>query len=109
MLKTKKERRIRRKKHIRKSVVGTAGRPRVYLFKSNKYIYVGAADDSSHKVHFSVRVGNSHDEAVKAGKEAAKKLKALKVEEVVFDRSGYKYHGKVQAVADTLRESGIKL
>lgn len=105
----KEQKRIRRKMHIRKKLSGTADRPRVYLFKSNKYIYAGASDDESGKVLFTLKVDKGVENSAKLGKQVADELKKLNKETAVFDRSGYKYHGNVKALADAMRENGINM
>ena len=107
MVKSREKTRQRRKMHIRKKLHGTVERPRVFLFKSNKYVYLGVANDDEGKVLFSLRGGKNNTDAVKLAKDFAKKLKTKKIEQVVFDRSGYKYTGVVKKLADTIRESGI--
>ena len=107
MAKSREDTRQRRKMHIRKKLHGSVDRPRVFLFRSNKYIYLGVADDDKSKVLFSLKGGKNSTEAIKLAKDCAKKLKTKKIETVVFDRSGYKYSGVVKNLADTLRESGI--
>lgn len=109
MKKTKEEKRIRRKMSIRKSLSGSASKPRVFLYKSDRFTYVGVADDVAGKVLFSKRGKKNSEESKKVGAEIGKKLKDMKIERVVFDRSGYKYHGRVAAVADGIREAGIKV
>lgn len=106
-MKTREETRKRRKLYIRKKLRGTTERPRVFLFRSNKYVYLGLADDVKGKVLFSSRGGKNRTDAVKLAKDFAKKLEKAKIKEVVFDRSGYKYTGVIKVIADTLRESGI--
>ncbi|HOV29807.1 MAG TPA: 50S ribosomal protein L18 [Candidatus Dojkabacteria bacterium] len=104
---TKKERRIRRKAHIRKNVSGTSERPRVFVFKSNRYFYAGIADDEKNIVIKSfVSKKNEKDimEMTKKFVDEAKKFNSL-----VFDRSGYKYHGLIQKFVDELRKEGIKI
>ncbi len=93
--------------HIRKKVRGTSDRPRVFVFKSNKYIYLGLADDEKGKVLFSLRGAKNKEGIVDLAKNFAKKLKELKVEKVVFDRSGYKYTGAIKVIVDTLRDLGV--
>ncbi len=111
----KKQARIRRHHRVRNKVSGTAERPRLSVFKSNTAIYVQVIDDSNSKTLASsstktLKLSNSNIEnATKVGKDIAKKLKKLKVTELVFDRGGYIYHGKVKAVADAVREEGIKI
>src|SRR5574344_2625732 len=106
--------RIKRKKRVRATVFGTADKPRVSIFKSNKFISAQAIDDVTGRTLASISsqtlglVGNKEN-AVKVGTEFASKLKAVGIEVVVFDRNGYLYHGVVAAFADALRENGIKL
>jgi large subunit ribosomal protein L18 len=107
MTKSREDTRQRRKMHIRKKLHGTKERPRVFLFRSNKYLFLGVADDDQGKVLFSTRGGKNKAAAIELGKGFAKKLKTKKIETIVFDRSGYKYGGVVKNIADTLREAGI--
>lgn len=107
MTKSREDTRQRRKMHIRKKLHGTKERPRVFLFKSNKSIYLGVTNDEEGKVVFSLKGGKNSTEAVKLATDFAKKLKTKKIEKVIFDRSGYKYSGVVKKIADTLREAGI--
>ncbi|MCA9375246.1 50S ribosomal protein L18 [Candidatus Dojkabacteria bacterium] len=109
MATTKKDKRIRRKKAIAKKQNRFSGKLRVFAFRSTKYLYLGVADDISHKVLFSKRSKKGLEESKKNGVEIGKKLKKIKVEEVVFDRSGYKYHGNIKSAVEGLRESGIKV
>lgn len=104
----RKDRREKRRKHIRKSLHGTAEKPRIFVYKSNAYLYVGAADDDAQKVLMSSSTDKGLAKAEKLGEEFGKKLVKAKYETVVFDRSGYKYHGNVQAVADGMRKAGLK-
>ncbi len=94
----------RRHKRIRATISGTPERPRLSVFRSNKFIYAQLVDDV--KGH---TFAESHDtDAKKVGVELAKKAKVLKIEKVVFDRGGYLYTGKIKAVADAAREGGLK-
>jgi len=93
----------RRHKRIRSTVSGTAERPRLSVFRSNKFIYAQIIDDT--KGHTIVQA--SSDDAKKVGMDIAKKAKTAKVEKVVFDRGGYLYTGKIKAVADAAREGGL--
>ena len=106
--------RIKRKKRVRGSIFGTAEKPRVSVFKSNKFISAQAINDvegvtlasvSSQAMNLRVNKEN----AVKVAAQFAENLKAAGVETVVFDRNGYIYHGVVASFADALRENGIKL
>ncbi len=111
--------RVRRKKSIRKSVSGTSDRPRLSVFRSNKNIYAQIIDDSQGKTLAAAStlseeiVGleggkGNRDAATKVGALIAEKAKAAGVESVSFDRNGYLYHGRVQALADGAREGGLK-
>lgn len=111
------ERRLRRKLSIRKQVIGSTERPRVCVSKSNKNIFVQVIDDSVSKTLFSVQTFGKNAVDAKANKDGAKvvgakiaeQLKGKSIERVVFDRSGYKYHGVVAALADSIRENGIQV
>lgn len=110
--------RLHRKERIRKRLSGTTERPRLAVYKSLKHIYAQIVDDSSGKtLAFASSLskelkgkleGKKTDEAKAVGKLIAEKAKAAKVEQVVFDRSGFPYHGRIAAVADAARESGLK-
>lgn len=107
----------RRKKQykIRKKISGNEIIPRLSVFKSNKSLYVQIIDDSNHKTIASSSTkelnlkGININNANLVGKDIAKKLKKLKIKQIVFDRSGYIYHGRVKAIADSIREEGIKI
>lgn len=94
----------RRHKKIRTQVSGTAERPRLSVFRSNKFIYAQLIDDT--KGHTLAQA--SSDDATKVGIEIAKKAKTLKIDKVVFDRGGYLYIGKIKAVADSARDGGLQ-
>jgi large subunit ribosomal protein L18 len=107
---TSKQLRIRRLPRIRKWISGDVKRPRMTVFKSNTSISVQLIDDKQKKVLMSFQVkGKNIAAGKKAGTEIALLAKAKKINTVVFDRSGYKYHGAVKAVADAVREGGLKL
>lgn len=109
-----KKRKARSKKNIRSS----AERPRMVVFRSNKYLYVQVIDDVNGKVLCTAssigkelegkRLGKDIESAKKVGEMIGKKLKKLKIANVVFDRNGNLYHGKVKALAETCREQGIQ-
>ena len=110
---TKKvERRIKIKFRIRKIVKGTAERPRLTVFRSNKQIYAQVINDIEGKTVASAsslgleKLPIIH-QAEKVGEALAEKAKAAGVEAVVFDRNGYLYHGRVQALADAARKGGL--
>jgi len=112
----KGKRRIRRKKHIRKSISGTAIRPRMTVYRSARNMYVQVIDDTAGHTIASVStmeesfkdLKNSVENAGKIGAAIGEKLKALKISSVVFDRNGYLYHGIVKGIADGARKTGIK-
>ena len=115
---TKLERRTRIKMRIRKKINGTVEAPRLAVYRSNKQIYAQLVDDqngvtllsaSSREKEVAVRTGIKKIEQAKlVGKLLATKCKDKGIEKVVFDRSGYKYHGRVKSLADAAREGGLK-
>jgi len=119
MAKSKEETRARRKMSIRKKVNGTSERPRLSVFRSAKHIYAQVIDDVAHT---TVAMASTMDEqlkgslaglkksekAKKIGTAIAERCKAKGIEAVVFDRNGFIYHGRVQALADAAREAGLK-
>ena len=114
---TKQKRRYRIKMRIRKIVSGTAERPRLSVFRSNKQIYVQLINDltgstmlavSSLDKEISEASGTKTEIAGLVGKALAEKAKAAGIESVVFDRNGYLYHGRVKQLADAAREGGLK-
>lgn len=109
MKNTKIEKRLRRKKHIRKNVNGTTQKPRIFVFKSNKYFYAGAADDEKGVVLMGMRSAGNAKDIKKMSGEFAKKLAKEYSEIAVFDRSGYKYHGLIELFVDELRNNKIKI
>jgi large subunit ribosomal protein L18 len=114
---TKTERRNRIKNRVKTYVSGTAQRPRLSVFRSNKQIYAQLIDDinattmlsaSSSEKEVAAESGNKSEKAVMAGKLLAKKALDAGIESVVFDRNGYLYHGRVKQLADAARECGLK-
>ncbi len=112
---TKKEQRNRRHKRVRGRVIGTKECPRFSVFRSNKYIYLQLINDADGKTIASFsdlkinKKGRTKMEIAKeAGITIAKKALEKKIKKVVFDRGGYKYHGRVKAVAEGAREGGLK-
>jgi large subunit ribosomal protein L18 len=114
---TKQERRDRIRKRIRKIISGTASTPRFSVFRSNKQIYAQIIDDLSGKTlayassldkDIASATGTKSEKAAMVGKLIADKAKAINIESVVFDRSGYLYHGRVKSVAEAAREGGLK-
>lgn len=104
----KQKQRIRRHRRVRASIKGTSDRPRFCIFRSNKYIYGQLVDDEKGAVVLSQRQPKAVKSAGKLGAEIAKIAKGKNIEKVVFDRGGYKYHGRVKAVADEARKQGLK-
>ena len=105
--------RSRRKQGIRKRVYGTPQRPRLAVFRSNKQIYAQVIDDVAGKTLASASSLAAQKKVTVAaagevGKQLAEKAKAAGVEAVSFDRAGYKYHGRVKALADAARKGGLK-
>lgn len=109
--------RIKRQKRVRAKIAGTSARPRLTVFRSLEHISIQVIDDSIGKTLASASdlgkdskiKGNKTERAIAAAKTLIEVLKKKKVDSLVFDRSYYKYHGRVKAVAETLREGGIKL
>lgn len=108
----KSYKRIRRKIKIRKNISGSAVKPRISVFRSNRFIYAQAIDDSQSITLASAGGLKSSASIMKQSEEVGKKLAdnltKNKISEAVFDRNGYLYHGCVKKLAETLRESGIK-
>ncbi|MGQ9618117.1 MAG: 50S ribosomal protein L18 [Candidatus Aminicenantia bacterium] len=119
---SRNESRYRRKRRIRKKIFGTPEKPRVCIYKSNRYLYVQAIDDINGKTITSAstlesnlkeKFGNksynikSVEVAKLLGNIIGERLKEKEIEKIVFDRSGYPYHGRVKAIAEGIREKGI--
>jgi large subunit ribosomal protein L18 len=109
--------RMKIKKRVRKSVIGTLERPRLNVFRSNNQIYAQMIDDSkghtlvaasSREDEVSSKKGNKTEKAKQVGKLIADRAKDKGIETVVFDRNGYQYHGRVKALAEGAREGGLK-
>lgn len=110
-----KDRRLRIKKGIRKSLEGTSARPRLSVFRSNKVIYAQIIDDasghtltSSSSVELDKKGGVNVTISKSVGKKVAEKAVASGIKEIVFDRNGYLYHGNIKALAEGAREGGLK-
>lgn len=104
----KKAQRQRRRQRIRAKIFGTDRRPRLCVFRSNQYIYAQLIDDQKGRTLAFVRARSNIKEARQAGRLIAQKAQEKKIQRVVFDRSGYKYHGRVKALAEGAREGGLK-
>ena len=108
--------RLKRHARVRYKISGTSERPRLCVYRSNAHIYAQIIDDVTGKTLVSAStlekdfegIGSNKEAAKKVGLAVAKKAKAAGIEEVVFDRGGYLYHGRVQALADGAREGGLK-
>jgi len=115
VLKSKRERRAGRKQRIRSKVSGTAARPRVTVYFSNKNVFVQMIDDEAGKTLAAVSTmgkeagakGKNSAAAKWAGEALAGKAASLGVKNAVFDRNGYVYHGRVKVLAEAIREKGI--
>ncbi|MEM6394615.1 MAG: 50S ribosomal protein L18 [Planctomycetota bacterium] len=113
--KQKTVRRSRRKTGIRKRIFGTPEQPRLSIFRSGKHIYAQVIDDhagstlaSASSVKSKLAKGGNLDAAKQVGSDVASQAKAAGVESVAFDRNGFRYHGRVKALADAAREGGLK-
>jgi large subunit ribosomal protein L18 len=116
----KKIRRSRRKLRVRKTVFGTAERPRLTVFRSLQHIYAQLIDDVAGRTLLSasskakdlregVGYGGNKKAAVTIGKTLGERAVAQGIKQAVFDRNGYKYHGRVEALAKAAREAGLKI
>lgn len=104
--------RLRRKARVRSRVAGTAARPRLSIFRSATHMYAQLIDDEQGVTiaaanDLKITEGTKSQKAEQVGQEIAKKAKDLKIETVVFDRGGFNYHGRVKALADAARSSGL--
>ena len=111
---TKPARRLKRRRRVRAKIRGAAERPRISVFRSNRGIFAQLIDDESRRTLASVswiepelRGLGPMEQATRAGALLADRAKAAGVESAVFDRGGYKYHGRVKALADGAREGGL--
>jgi large subunit ribosomal protein L18 len=111
--------RIHRHQRVRKNIFGVAGKPRLCVYRSLNDIYAQIIDDEKgitlvssssidHELRKQVEKLNKTEKAVAVGKNIAERAKAIKISEVVFDRGGYQYMGRVKALADAAREAGLK-
>jgi large subunit ribosomal protein L18 len=113
-LKTKSQSRLRRRRRVRAKVRGTGERPRLSVFRSNRGIQAQLIDDVAGHTLAAVNWTEgdlkdlkSMDQAKRAGELLAERAKSAGVENVVFDRGGYRYHGRVKALAEGAREAGL--
>lgn len=110
--------RMRRRLSIRKRIIGTSKRPRICVNRSNKHLVVQVIDDQKGETLFSIQTfgknkvkgaSNTKEGAKKLGEQMAKSFKSHKIENAVFDRAGYKYHGVIAALVESIREKGIQV
>jgi large subunit ribosomal protein L18 len=111
--KTREQQRHRRHLRVRKKVTGTPARPRLVVFRSLKHITAQIVDDVAGRTLMTVTStaiegGKKTEKSLEVGKRIAAKAKDAGITKVVFDRAGYKYHGRVKAVADGAREAGLE-
>lgn len=107
--------RIMRHKRVRKNISGTSEMPRLNVFRSNTQIYAQIINDetgttlaSSSSVQLKIKNGGNIEGAKLVGADIAKKAKEANISKVVFDRGGYQYHGRVEALANAARENGLE-
>ncbi|MDQ3379309.1 MAG: 50S ribosomal protein L18 [Actinomycetota bacterium] len=111
---TKRQARMRRQRRIRGKIAGTAERPRLAVFRSNRGIFAQLIDDQSGRTLASASwttvssSGSKTDQATAVGKALAQAAKKAKIDRCVFDRGGYLYHGRVQALAEGARGEGLQ-
>lgn len=113
ILKHKNSLRAKRKLRVRGKISGSEVKPRVSVFKSNKYFYAQAIDDTkgftlAYSDGHKMGLKNNKEDVAKIASDLADKLKEKQIESIVFDKNGYLYHGVVKSFADALRENGIK-
>jgi large subunit ribosomal protein L18 len=111
---TPEQRRLKRRRRVRAKVRGTAARPRIAVFRSNRGIFAQLVDDEAGRTLVSVQWTEAElrglkkaEQSTKAGELLAQRAKAAGIERAVFDRGGYQYHGHVKAFADGVREGGL--
>jgi large subunit ribosomal protein L18 len=118
-VKIKHEKRARRHRRVRKKAVGTPERPRLNVYRSLKHIYAQVIDDTAQETLVSAssceeafkalgKSGGNAEGALEVGKLVAKRALEKNIKQVVFDRGGYRYHGRVEALADGARQGGLK-
>ena len=107
-VKSRKNKRQIRHRRVRAKIKGTEKRPRLSVFKSNKYVYAQLIDDENGRVLASASDEKNLKSVYEIGKLLAKKAADKKIESAVFDRGGYKFHGKILELAKGAREGGLK-
>jgi len=111
--KTGRERRYKRHLRVRNKVSGTAERPRLVVFRSLKHIYAQLVDDTTSRTiatvsDLAIEQGKKAERAAEVGRLIAERAKTAGISRVVFDRAGYRYHGRIKAVADGARKGGLE-
>ena len=111
---TRRRGREQRHRRVRKKVVGTAERPRLAVYRSNRYVYAQLIDDYAGRTLLSVsslgaKDGGPTDQAKAVGEQIAARAKEAGITKATFDRGGFQYHGRVRAVAEGAREGGLEL
>jgi large subunit ribosomal protein L18 len=109
----KKILRINKHKRVRKNIFGTAEKPRVAVFKSGQHIYAQIIDDKAGKTlvaesDLKIKDGTKKEKAEKVGQALAQKAVKAKITNIIFDRGGFVYHGRVAALAEGLRKGGLQ-
>jgi len=118
-LNKKRAARLKRKKRIRKKLSGTAERPRLTVFRSSRHIYAQAIDDTcghtiasastlEREIEPDPKLQGKVSSAGMTGKILAERIMSKGIKEVVFDRNGFRYHGRIKAVSDSARQAGLK-
>ena len=112
-MQNKNDKRIRLKKKIRVKIAGTSGRPRLSVFRSNKFIYAQLIDDAKGKTlgtasDMKMTKGTKTERAKEVGRQIGAVCQKAKISEVVFDRNGFKYTGRIKLLADEARATGLK-
>jgi large subunit ribosomal protein L18 len=116
---SRKQQTQKRHRRLRRNLSGTASRPRLAVFRSNNHIYVQVIDDDAQstlcsastvdkELRSSVKAGSNCDASVAVGELVAKRALAKGIQQVVFDRGGNLYHGRIKALADAAREAGLQ-
>jgi large subunit ribosomal protein L18 len=117
--KVKRKRQLRRRRHVRRNITGTAQRPRLSVFRSSKHIYaqliddingvtVAAASSNGSDTRQAIGYGGNVKAAAAVGKQLAEKARERGISKAAFDRGHYRYHGRVKALADACREGGLQ-
>jgi large subunit ribosomal protein L18 len=113
-VKSKPQIRLKRRRRVRAKVIGTAARPRISVFRSNRGIFAQLIDDEGRRTIAAVNWTEAElrdlspmEQAAKSGQLLAERAKAAGIERAVFDRGGYQYHGRVKALAEGAREGGL--